>query len=297
MMRTGRFEPFPLRRAIALARAGSFAATVTGTPSASSTFLMYSTAFVSLPGGSCVSMRTSAWKWRSSSALAAVQSTAAGVGVPRAGTCAAVAWRRTTDAAATATAARIWLRFIAAILSWVAAQALQRHEHVGPRRFPVAERLVQRASLVAGRQSHGSVPGLEAPCMNRLHDGAREPVPPMRRLGVDVVDDRQAAGEVARPRRPGEGDDATAGDDVSPMLDEPRAVGAVRQVNARPRRECRAHRLRVDRYAHVLEHAQPMPDDRCDVGGRGVPDGVIGMKRQRHDAVPQCSAGAARGCP
>src|SRR5258705_4696817 len=212
MMRTGRFEPFPLRRAIALARAGSFAATVTGTPSASSTFLMYSTAFVSLPGGSCVSMRTSAWKWRSSSALAAVQSTAAGVGVPRAGTCAAVAWRRITDAAATATAARIWLRFIAAILSWVAAQALQR-------------------------------------------------------------------------------------DDVSPMLDEPRAVGAVRQVNAEPRRECRAHRLRVDRYVHVLEHAQPMPDDRCDVGGGGVADGGIGINRQRHDAVSQCSAGATPGCP
>src|SRR5258705_7220154 len=196
MMRTGRFEPFPLRRAIALARAGSFAATVTGTPSASSTFLMYSTAFVSLPGGSCVSMRTSAWKWRSSSALAAVQSTAAGVGVPRAGTCAAVAWRRTTDAAATATAARIWLRFIAAILSWVVAQALQR-------------------------------------------------------------------------------------DDVSPMLDEPRAVGAVRQVNAEPRRECRAHRLRVDRYAHVLEHAQPMPTIRSMFGAAASSVAVFGPNPPR----------------
>ena len=53
---SGRFDPFPGMRAIRLARLGSFAAMMTGIPSASSTFFTYSTTRVSLPGGSVVSI-------------------------------------------------------------------------------------------------------------------------------------------------------------------------------------------------------------------------------------------------
>src|SRR5262249_11766926 len=61
-------------RAMILARAGSFAATVAWMPSASRTFFTYSATRVSLPGGSVVSRRTSAWKWRMVSSLTLDQS-------------------------------------------------------------------------------------------------------------------------------------------------------------------------------------------------------------------------------
>src|SRR5579884_1450820 len=73
MIITGRFDPSPFSRAIRLALAGSLANTETGMPSDSRTPRRYSTALVSLPGGSVVSIRTSAWKWRNASSLGVVQ--------------------------------------------------------------------------------------------------------------------------------------------------------------------------------------------------------------------------------
>src|SRR5215469_9960365 len=74
MTSKGLFDPLPLRRAIRLARAGSRAETMTGMPSASRTFFTYSTTLVSLPGGSCVSICTTALKCLRVSASMAGQS-------------------------------------------------------------------------------------------------------------------------------------------------------------------------------------------------------------------------------
>src|SRR5215469_14209923 len=74
MTSKGLFDPLPLRRAMRLARAGSRAETITGMPSASRTFFTYSTTLVSLPGGFCVSICTTALKCLRVSALMAGQS-------------------------------------------------------------------------------------------------------------------------------------------------------------------------------------------------------------------------------
>src|SRR6476659_4406196 len=74
MMRSGRFRPFPFRRATTFERFGSSARIFAGIPSLSNTCLRYSAARCSLPGGLRVSMRSTAWNWRIVSSSTAFQS-------------------------------------------------------------------------------------------------------------------------------------------------------------------------------------------------------------------------------
>ena len=89
----------------------------------------------------------------------------------------------------------------------------------------------------------------------------------MERVDVDVVHEREAIAGVVGTGRPRQHGRAAAADDGRVLiLDDPRDVGAAPHRGAEPSSKRITESDRIDRHAHVGEHAQPVPDERVAVG-------------------------------
>src|SRR5262245_16990002 len=102
----------------------------------------------------------------------------------------------------------------------------KKHHRAG--RHRVAKRFIHRLSEPAGVERQRTDALLAAPGVNGLHHHPSQSAVTMVRLGVDVVDKRQTAAEVARTWRPRENRDAAARNHPRSRLHHPRAIDTVR---------------------------------------------------------------------